>query len=165
MHPGEVTRILVRFAPQDESPAFAFDATAEPGYVWHCHILEHEENDMMRPYHLVAAEVAQALAPAKDLLAGERPAETRLFAPEPNPTTAGAMFRFTLANAGPVEMDVYSITGQRVRRLANTTFEAGERSIRWDGMDDGGRRVAPGVYFVSLRAGGVATARRLLVTP
>jgi FtsP/CotA-like multicopper oxidase with cupredoxin domain len=41
MNPGEVTRILVRFAPQDESPAFTFDATAEPGYVWHCHILEH----------------------------------------------------------------------------------------------------------------------------
>ena len=55
MNPGEVTRVLIRFAPQDESPAFAFDATAEPGYVWHCHILEHEENDMMRPYHLVAA--------------------------------------------------------------------------------------------------------------
>ena len=22
-------------------------------YVWHCHILEHEENDMMRPYDVV----------------------------------------------------------------------------------------------------------------
>jgi hypothetical protein len=54
MNPGEVTRILVRFAPQDESPDFAFDATTGPGYVWHCHILEHEENDMMRPFHLVA---------------------------------------------------------------------------------------------------------------
>jgi FtsP/CotA-like multicopper oxidase with cupredoxin domain len=49
MNPGEVSRILVRFAPQDESDEFEFDATAEPGYVWHCHILEHEEHDMMRP--------------------------------------------------------------------------------------------------------------------
>ncbi|HEU5109995.1 MAG TPA: multicopper oxidase, partial [Micromonosporaceae bacterium] len=54
MNPGEVTRVLIRWAPQDGSPAFAFDATADPGYVWHCHILEHEENDMMRPYYLVA---------------------------------------------------------------------------------------------------------------
>ncbi|HEV7519242.1 MAG TPA: multicopper oxidase domain-containing protein [Thermoanaerobaculia bacterium] len=22
-------------------------------YVWHCHILEHEDNDMMRPYDLL----------------------------------------------------------------------------------------------------------------
>jgi spore coat protein A, manganese oxidase len=49
MNPGEVTRVMIRFAPQDGTPAFAFDATADPGYVWHCHILEHEEHDMMRP--------------------------------------------------------------------------------------------------------------------
>jgi spore coat protein A len=24
-------------------------------YVWHCHILEHEDNEMMRPYEVVAA--------------------------------------------------------------------------------------------------------------
>jgi hypothetical protein len=54
MHPGEVTRILVKFAPQDVVPipgtnGFSFSPMADPGYVWHCHILEHEENDMMRP--------------------------------------------------------------------------------------------------------------------
>jgi spore coat protein A len=27
-----------------------------PGrYVWHCHNLEHEDNEMMRPYEVVAA--------------------------------------------------------------------------------------------------------------
>jgi len=60
MHPGEVTRILVKFAPQSVHAfpgvnAFPFDPTADPGYVWHCHILEHEENDMMRPLALGAA--------------------------------------------------------------------------------------------------------------
>ena len=49
--PGEVTRIQVRFAPTDGGD-FPFDATAKPGYVWHCHILEHEDNEMMRPYVL-----------------------------------------------------------------------------------------------------------------
>lgn len=29
---------------------FPFDPTTEPGYVWHCHILDHEDNEMMRPY-------------------------------------------------------------------------------------------------------------------
>jgi FtsP/CotA-like multicopper oxidase with cupredoxin domain len=48
-NPGEVTRFLVRFAPASGG-AFAFDATAAPGYVWHCHVLEHEDNEMMRPY-------------------------------------------------------------------------------------------------------------------
>jgi len=40
--PGMVTRILVPFE------GFA------GRYVWHCHILEHEDNEMMRPYEVVA---------------------------------------------------------------------------------------------------------------
>jgi len=52
MYPGQVTRILVRFAPIDGSAAYPFDATTGPGYVWHCHILDHEDNEMMRPYHV-----------------------------------------------------------------------------------------------------------------
>ena len=60
MHPGEVTRIAVRFAPQHLAPntvggSFIFNPAApatngEPGvYVWHCHITDHEDNEMMRP--------------------------------------------------------------------------------------------------------------------
>ncbi len=52
-NPGEVTRFLARFAPASGG-AFPFDATAAPGYVWHCHLLEHEDNEMMRPYALRA---------------------------------------------------------------------------------------------------------------
>jgi spore coat protein A, manganese oxidase len=41
--PGMVTRIAMRFE-------------GEPGrYVWHCHFLEHEDNEMMRPYEVLAA--------------------------------------------------------------------------------------------------------------
>ncbi len=55
MNPGEVTRVIVRFAPLNTAAVnpYPFDATAEPGYVWHCHILEHEDNEMMRPYKVV----------------------------------------------------------------------------------------------------------------
>lgn len=56
--PGEVTRLVVRWAPPDVPVdavtaginLYPFDPTAGPGYVWHCHILDHEDNDMMRPY-------------------------------------------------------------------------------------------------------------------
>ncbi|CAI7819890.1 unnamed protein product, partial [Closterium sp. NIES-54] len=47
-HPGEVLSILVAVRSQDGKP-FNFDPSQGPGYVWHCHILEHEDNDMMRP--------------------------------------------------------------------------------------------------------------------
>ncbi len=51
-YPELITRLIVRFAPRTGSN-FSFDATAPPNYVWHCHILEHEDNDMMRPYQVL----------------------------------------------------------------------------------------------------------------
>lgn len=53
MLPGEVTRIMVKFTNQEGGP-YSFDATSEPGYVWHCHIVDHEDNEMMRPFKVVA---------------------------------------------------------------------------------------------------------------
>ncbi|KAJ4839371.1 Multicopper oxidase lpr2, partial [Turnera subulata] len=37
MTPGFVTKILVRFALIHSNDSYPFDATAEPGYVYHCH--------------------------------------------------------------------------------------------------------------------------------
>lgn len=55
---GTVTRLMIRWAPQsvavaDVAPGqnrYPFDPTQGPGYVWHCHYFEHEDNEMMRPY-------------------------------------------------------------------------------------------------------------------
>ncbi len=59
---GEVIRLLVRWTPTDvpvipgESYAgqnlFKFDPTRGE-YVWHCHLINHEDNEMMRPYRVV----------------------------------------------------------------------------------------------------------------
>ncbi len=59
---GKITRILIRIAPQTTPQSalvagfnpFPFDPTLGPGYVWHCHILDHEDNDMMRPMKAAA---------------------------------------------------------------------------------------------------------------
>jgi hypothetical protein len=42
-YPGEITRVKVLF----DLPGL---------YVWHCHILEHEDNEMMRPLLITAKE-------------------------------------------------------------------------------------------------------------
>jgi hypothetical protein len=163
MNPGEVTRVLVRFAPQDGSPAFAFDATAAPGYVWHCHILEHEENDMMHRYELIGPQAQRTE------LAASRPATpmstTSLRAPYPSPTAKGAAIRFALATAGPVTLNVYDIAGQLVRELASGAWGAGEHVITWDGRGVGGVEVASGVYFVNLRTNGTSDTKKLVVIP
>ncbi len=56
MNPGTVTRVIMKFSvpgvpfPVPNSPRLASDFGIDGAeYVWHCHILEHEEHDMMRP--------------------------------------------------------------------------------------------------------------------
>ncbi|KAL1803407.1 hypothetical protein ACET3Z_032054 [Daucus carota] len=53
MTPGFVTKIVVKFSYVHTNESYPFDATAEPGYVYHCHILDHEDNVMMRPLKFV----------------------------------------------------------------------------------------------------------------
>ncbi|ESQ34484.1 hypothetical protein EUTSA_v10007182mg [Eutrema salsugineum] len=53
MMPGHVTRLLVRFSYIHTNGSYPFDPTQEPGYVYHCHILDHEDNMMMRPLKVI----------------------------------------------------------------------------------------------------------------
>jgi len=59
-YPGQVLRLSVRWAPTDlpnTTPAanawFPFDPYGGHGYVWHCHIIDHEDNEMMRPTSVI----------------------------------------------------------------------------------------------------------------
>jgi spore coat protein A, manganese oxidase len=164
MNPGEVTRILVRFAPQDDSPAYTFDATAEPGYVWHCHILEHEENDMMRPFHPVAAPPA----PLAGVLETTPPAVTTegpsVWATFPNPVSASSNVRFNLRTAGSVTVDLYNVSGERVHRLVNGWFGAGEHSVPWTRTAENGQRLGAGMYFMHFQADGVLRTQKVVLT-
>ena len=47
---GYVTRVIVKFDLPTGTPVKPGD---EFRYVWHCHVLEHEDNEMMRPYKIV----------------------------------------------------------------------------------------------------------------
>lgn len=62
MHPGEVTTVIMKFALPDvpfavpPSPRLLEYGITGAEYVWHCHILDHEEHDMMRPLVVSAEE-------------------------------------------------------------------------------------------------------------
>ena len=181
MNPYEVTRVLIKWAPQDKTfgRQFAFDATASPGYVWHCHILEHEENDMMRPLLMVqpGASLAAALnaqAAAEDAAefgagqpdvaaAPQLPARPELRAASANPARNGAVLRFALPGTAHVDLRVYDVQGKQVNVLASGPYGAGEHQVQWTGADDSGRPLVSGVYFARMQANGVVHSQKLLL--
>ncbi|XP_027167968.1 multicopper oxidase LPR1 homolog 1-like [Coffea eugenioides] len=53
IEPGYQTTVVVKFNLVENDVPYPFDATVEPNYLYHCHILDHEDNEMIRPLKLV----------------------------------------------------------------------------------------------------------------
>ncbi len=152
-NPGEVTRFIIRFAAQDGG-AFPFDATQGPGYVWHCHILEHEENDMMRPYEVVEPPSAKAAPKAV-------PTRFALNQNYPNPFNPETNISFYIPEKSEVNLTVYNILGQKVRTLVDGPLESGPHTVTWNGKNESGSMVASGIYFYKLNAGDNTVTKKM----
>jgi FtsP/CotA-like multicopper oxidase with cupredoxin domain len=74
MLPGQVTRIAVRYAPTSlgvgldpAEYAYPFNPNdGDHGYVWHCHIIDHEDNEMMRPQQVQPKNVTRTYVQGAD---------------------------------------------------------------------------------------------------
>ena len=73
----------------------------------------------------------------------------------PNPFEAATLIRFDMAEPAPVGLVIYDARGRVVRTLIDGAVRsAGRHMVRWDGSDDGGARVAPGVFFLRMETQG-----------
>lgn len=82
--------------------------------------------------------------------------------PSPNPMRGGTSFALTLPGESRVAFDVLDAAGRLVWRAPAATHGAGTMRLAWDGRDAGGARVAPGLYFARVAAGGGTLVRRVI---
>jgi len=81
--------------------------------------------------------------------------------PVPDPMRGQATIRFSLPRRTRLTLTVRSVTGSLVRTLAGRqSLVAGLYSLSWDGRDDAGRSVAPGVYFWRFESDDVTLTRK-----
>lgn len=135
--------------PPDQMMRIVAKFDKEGLYVWHCHILSHEDHEMMRPFYV-------GLIPGAPMSPGfvdieEEEAELEQNAP--NPFSEETSIQFTLPERSEVQLQVFDINGQLIGVLARGMFPAGEHQMLWDGNDGSGKPVASGVYFYRLVAG------------
>jgi hypothetical protein len=83
--------------------------------------------------------------------------------PAPNPARDATTIHFRLRAAGLGKVEISDILGWPVRAVVEAEFEAGEHSVAWDSRDNRGRRMASGLYYFRLHAGGIVKARPLVV--
>jgi len=93
------------------------------------------------------------------------PARFQLLAPSPNPSRDGQLtIRFNLPSTERVSAQVLDVQGHRVRTLAtDREFPPGTQVLGWDGRNNAGVSLPNGVYFVEVRAGTHAEARRAIL--
>jgi PKD repeat protein len=84
-------------------------------------------------------------------------AETALRGAFPNPFTATTDVRFSLADAGDVEVAVFNSLGQQVATLAAGLHEAGAHSVAFGAAD-----LPTGVYVIRFRAGDTVQTARVM---
>ncbi|MCI0695215.1 T9SS type A sorting domain-containing protein [candidate division KSB1 bacterium] len=73
------------------------------------------------------------------------------------------MIQYELPQPSEVKVEIFSITGQLVRRLVDEQQMAGPHEVAWDGRDGSGNPVGSGVYFYRLRADDFVGSKRMLL--
>lgn len=86
------------------------------------------------------------------------PKQITLRPPFPNPSRQHATLHFGLSDATAVQITVYDLLGRSVKAPVRGQFEAGRHRTRLSTSD-----LAPGMYFVRMRAGGTTRTRKLTV--
>ncbi|TMQ72301.1 MAG: hypothetical protein E6K80_03145 [Candidatus Eisenbacteria bacterium] len=62
--------------------------------------------------------------------------------------------------SSPVGFEVLDAAGRRVAQVSDRSWSAGRWSVAWNGTDQAGVRLAPGVYFVRMRVNEQAVGLR-----
>ncbi|MCK4409978.1 MAG: T9SS type A sorting domain-containing protein, partial [Candidatus Eisenbacteria sp.] len=82
----------------------------------------------------------------------------------PNPFNPSTVISYDLLQASDVRMNIYSLSGRRVKTLVSGIQGVGAHEVIWDGMNDKGEEVASGVYVCRLDAGGHVRTRKMVLT-
>lgn len=76
------------------------------------------------------------------------PQQWQLSQAYPNPFNPATSLTVTVPRDGSVQLDVFDLLGQRIRRIDSGSLSAGTHRLRWDGLDGRGRPVGSGVYLL-----------------
>ena len=79
----------------------------------------------------------------------------------PNPFNPVTFIGFALPRAGHASLNIYTLQGRLVRRLADGEFGAGYTELRWDGHDGQDNPLPSGIYLYALEAGSYRETRKL----
>jgi len=88
---------------------------------------------------------------------------TTIHPASPNPFNPQTTLKYSVRDASQVDLAVFNVRGELVKRLVSERKGPGEYTVVWDGSDRSGAAMSSGVYFARFVAGEVAMTQRLVL--
>jgi len=82
----------------------------------------------------------------------------------PNPSRGIVEIAFRLSTDCRASVDVFDIAGRKLRRVFGGVAHAGSHAVTWDGRNEDGVAVPPGLYFVRANLPQGSITKRIVVT-
>jgi spore coat protein A len=142
MYPGEVTSVIAKFERLGE-------------YVWHCHILSHEDNEMMRRFEVVPASTlpkhgtGETIATISDF---------KLEQNYPNPFNPSTTINFSIPENSFVSLKVFNTLGEEVVALIDQEIPHGNHRVEFNAGD-----LPSGMYFYTLSTNNYKETKKMML--
>ena len=82
----------------------------------------------------------------------------------PNPFNPRTTIKYDVAKDGNVEIFIYNILGQKVKKLVNSFHKASSGyQVIWDARNDNGIKLSSGVYFYQIRSGSFIKSKKMIL--
>ena len=142
-YPGEVTRVIAKF-------------DLEGLYAWHCHILSHEDHEMMRPFYVGEMNHQPNMSRIATATSGlEKQLQLQTI---PNPFSSHFTVRFTLHQPSAVVINMYDGKGSLVKRIYSGKLPEGMQQINVDGTNN-----TNGIYYCEVIINGQRILRKMIL--
>lgn len=111
------------------------------------------QQNKVNPYVLDSTLIRRAYFPALGVM--DKPPvniddRNRLYQNNPNPFRDRTVISYSLASPGRARIEIFNLLGQAVRTIDQTVTASGGHRVEWNGADQSGRMLPPGVYFYRL---------------
>jgi len=93
------------------------------------------------------------------------PTQFAMYQNVPNPFRGSTTFRLDLPVGRMVRLEIFDVSGRRVRTLVNHFMPAGRQSVAWNQRDDAGATLGAGVYFARVQVDTFRDRKKLVLMP